>query len=94
MQIITDLYAPTHALIPIGGRATMGPNEAAYAMAKFLREVKVCIPMHFGTFPLLTGTLENFEKCLEKWNAECERPPYKVINPHTLRESSINIELK
>lgn len=67
METITDLYKPTHALIPIGGRATMGPDEAAFAIVKFLTSVSVVIPMHFGTFPLLTGTVEEFEKELEKW---------------------------
>ena len=32
MQIINELYAPTHLLLPIGGNFTMGPEEAAYAV--------------------------------------------------------------
>ena len=84
MSIISELYAPTHVLIPIGGHFTMGPNEAAYAVAKFLLSAKIVIPMHFGTFPLLKGTVEEFNKCLEKWSDEYKREPVKVINPHTL----------
>jgi len=54
MQIIRDLYAPDIAMLPIGDHYTMGPREAAYACN--LLQAKTVIPMHFGTFPLLTGT--------------------------------------
>jgi len=53
MQIIRDLYAPGIALLPIGDHFTMGPREAAYACR--LLKPKMVIPMHFGTFPVLTG---------------------------------------
>lgn len=58
MEIISEIYAPTHALLPIGGHFTMGPEEAAYAVCKFLKSVRHVVPMHFGTFPLLKGTIE------------------------------------
>lgn len=70
MGIISELYQPTHALLPIGGHFTMGPEEAAYAVTKFLQSVKVVIPMHYATFPMLTGTLEEFEKQFEKWSKQ------------------------
>lgn len=54
MQIIGDLYQPDLAFLPIGDLYTMGPREAAYACQ--LLGVKKVIPMHFGTFPALTGT--------------------------------------
>jgi L-ascorbate metabolism protein UlaG (beta-lactamase superfamily) len=53
MQIIRELYAPEIAMLPIGDHFTMGPREAAYAC--HLLKPKTVIPMHFGTFPLLTG---------------------------------------
>jgi L-ascorbate metabolism protein UlaG (beta-lactamase superfamily) len=53
MAIIRDLYAPTIAMLPIGDHFTMSPREAAYA-CKLLKPETV-IPMHFGTFPVLTG---------------------------------------
>jgi L-ascorbate metabolism protein UlaG (beta-lactamase superfamily) len=56
MNIIRELYAPEIAMIPIGDVFTMGPDEAAYA-CKLLRP-KVVVPMHFGTFPQLTGTVK------------------------------------
>jgi len=53
MQIIQELYHPDLVFMPIGNLYTMGPREAAKACA-LLRATKV-IPMHFGTFPALTG---------------------------------------
>jgi len=54
MKLIAQLYRPEIALIPIGGFYTMGPEEAALA-AKLL-EVKRILPIHWGTFPPLTGS--------------------------------------
>lgn len=54
MALIRELYAPDVACLPIGDRFTMGPREVTKAIE--LLGVKVVIPMHFGTFPLLTGT--------------------------------------
>ena len=54
MRIIHELYAPQIAFLPIGDRFTMGPREAAYAIG--LLRPHLVVPMHFGTFPLLTGT--------------------------------------
>jgi L-ascorbate metabolism protein UlaG (beta-lactamase superfamily) len=54
MTLIRDLYRPDLAILPIGGHFTMGPDEAAVAVG-FLG-VSDVIPMHYGTFPILTGT--------------------------------------
>jgi len=54
MKLIGDLFHPDVALLPIGGLYTMGPRLAAHAIK--LLGVKRVIPMHFGTFPALTGT--------------------------------------
>lgn len=56
MKIIGELYRPDIACLPIGDLYTMGPREAAYAIR--LLGVKHVVPMHFGTFPPLTGTPE------------------------------------
>ena len=53
MQIIRDLYAPEIVMLPIGDHFTMSPREATYAVQ--LLRPKAVIPMHFGTFPVLTG---------------------------------------
>jgi len=54
MKLIGELYQPQLAMLPIGDLFTMGPREAAYAI-RFLN-VKHVIPMHYATFPVLTGT--------------------------------------
>jgi L-ascorbate metabolism protein UlaG (beta-lactamase superfamily) len=53
MELIHELYHPELIFLPIGDLFTMGPREAALA-CRMLRPAKV-IPMHFGTFPALTG---------------------------------------
>jgi L-ascorbate metabolism protein UlaG (beta-lactamase superfamily) len=60
MRIIHELYAPDIAMIPIGDHYTMGPREAAYACK--LLKAKTVIPMHFGTFPVLTGRPSQLQK--------------------------------
>jgi L-ascorbate metabolism protein UlaG (beta-lactamase superfamily) len=54
MKLIAELYQPAIAFLPIGDRFTMGPAAAAKACA--LLGVRQVVPMHWGTFPLLTGT--------------------------------------
>jgi L-ascorbate metabolism protein UlaG (beta-lactamase superfamily) len=54
MQLIGRLYQPSVAVLPIGDHYTMGPREAGVALE--LLGVKRCVPCHWGTFPLLTGT--------------------------------------
>ena len=54
MQLIGQIYQPELALLPIGGLYTMDPREAAVAIR--LLGVKKVIPMHYRTFPPLTGT--------------------------------------
>ena len=56
MKLIGEIYKPDVACIPIGDVFTMGPKEAAMAIR--LLGVKHVIPMHYATFPLLTGTPE------------------------------------
>ena len=56
MRIIHELYQPDICMIPIGDHFTMGPREAAYAIS--LLHPRAVIPMHFGTFPMLTGTVD------------------------------------
>lgn len=62
MKLIADLYKPEIAFLPIGDHYTMGPKQAAYACG--LLQVKTVIPMHYGTFPLLTGSPEALQMLL------------------------------
>jgi len=60
MKLIGELYRPQLAMIPIGDLYTMGPREAAYAIR--LLGVKHVVPMHYATFPVLTGTPEKLRE--------------------------------
>jgi L-ascorbate metabolism protein UlaG (beta-lactamase superfamily) len=54
MRLIGEFYSPDIAILPIGDRYTMGPAAAARACERL--GVRQVIPMHYGTFPQLTGT--------------------------------------
>ncbi len=56
MQFIQQLHSPEIVLLPIGDHFTMGPRAAAIA-ARFFTPQAI-VPIHHGTFPLLTGTPE------------------------------------
>jgi len=53
MRLIAELHQFDVAFLPIGNYYTMGPKRAAKAVE--LLGVKTVVPMHFGTFPPLTG---------------------------------------
>jgi L-ascorbate metabolism protein UlaG (beta-lactamase superfamily) len=59
MKLLGEMYKPDIACLPIGDIFTMGPREAAVAIR--LLGVKHVIPMHYATFPLLTGTPEELK---------------------------------
>jgi len=63
MKLIGELYKPDIAFLPIGDRFTMGPDTAALA-ARWLG-VRQVVPMHWGTFPLLTGTPDALKAALD-----------------------------
>jgi L-ascorbate metabolism protein UlaG (beta-lactamase superfamily) len=60
MRLIGDLYSPDLALLPIGNQVVMSPFEAAHAAR--LLSVGHVVPIHYGTFPFLPGTAEDFQK--------------------------------
>ena len=78
MQLIEQLYHPDLAFLPIGDLFTMSPKEAALACC--LLKPKRVIPMHFGTFPPLTGRPEQLaaligsQKEIEVWPLEPGKP--------------------
>jgi L-ascorbate metabolism protein UlaG (beta-lactamase superfamily) len=77
MAIIRDLYAPTIAMLPIGDHYTMSPREAAYACN--LLKPETVIPMHFATFPALTGRPSEFSK-LDQGVTVLEMKPGQTIS--------------
>lgn len=64
MRLIGEIYRPDLALLPIGDRFVMSPREAAYAAR--LLEVAAIVPIHYATFPMLTGTPEAFQTELDR----------------------------
>jgi L-ascorbate metabolism protein UlaG (beta-lactamase superfamily) len=67
MALIGRIYEPDVAVLPIGGHYTMDPREAAVAIE--LLGVARAIPCHYGTFPLLAGTPEQWRELL---TTDCE----------------------
>ena len=77
MQLIAQLYHPELSFLPIGDLFTMSPREAAVA-CQLVQPNKV-IPMHFGTFPPLTGRPDELKTALagsrtEGWAIEPGKP--------------------
>lgn len=64
MKLVAQLYKPKVIMMCIGGFYTMSPVEAAEAVK--LLKPEIVIPMHYGTFPALSGTPEALEKLLPK----------------------------
>ena len=62
MKLFGQRYKPDVAMLPIGDWFTMGPEDAAEAAS--LWGVKTALPMHYGTFPVLTGTVEEFKRAI------------------------------
>ncbi len=60
MQLIGELYRPDVALLPIGDQVVMSPYEAAHATR--LLGTRHVVPIHYGTFPFVPGTPEEFQK--------------------------------
>lgn len=71
MELIRELYHPQVAILPIGSHYVMNPREAALACR--LLQPQFVIPIHYGTFPVLTGTPEELVEHLQ------DQPQIKVI---------------
>ncbi|MCX7173519.1 MAG: metal-dependent hydrolase [Proteobacteria bacterium] len=63
MKLIGEQYKPDLILIPIGGNFTMDPQHAAVATRDFIKP-KYALPIHYGTYPILKGTPEEYIKAL------------------------------
>ena len=63
MALIRQFHKVDVMLACIGGHFTMGPERAAAAVQ--LVKPDLVIPMHFGTFPVLSGTPQALEKALK-----------------------------
>jgi L-ascorbate metabolism protein UlaG (beta-lactamase superfamily) len=68
MRLIGELYKPTIGFLPIGDLYTMGPEQAAKACE--LLGIQQVVPMHYGTFPALTGTPAQLRDLVKPLNIE------------------------
>ncbi len=64
MALLGELYKIDIAMLPIGGHFTMDPYQAAKAVE--MLKPRIAIPMHYGTFPMLTGTPDEFKRRVEE----------------------------
>ena len=64
MSLIGELYRPDVALLPIGGRYTMGPGEAMIA-ARFIG-AKTVIPIHYNTWDRISQDPLPFKTAIER----------------------------
>lgn len=70
MKFIGEYQPIDLMLCCIGDHFTMGPKRAAHAVE--LVSPRVVVPMHYATFPVLTGTPEDFQRELKSRNAKAE----------------------
>jgi len=70
MHLFCEMYRPELAFLPIGDLFTMDPVQAARA-CRYLG-VRRVIPIHWGTFPALTGTPQKLVKALRDQGVDCE----------------------
>ncbi len=64
MKLIGEYLRPDIALLPIGGKFTMGPDEAMIA-AQFIG-AKIVIPIHYNTWPVIEQDPGMFKFALER----------------------------
>ena len=70
MALLSRFHDIDVMLTCIGDHFTMGPARAAEAVK--LVGPRTVVPMHYGTFPILTGTPEAFDRELKQREAEAE----------------------
>jgi L-ascorbate metabolism protein UlaG (beta-lactamase superfamily) len=79
MALIQRVYRPKVGLVCVGDRFTMGPETAAIACNEFL-DLELVVPIHWGTFPLLTGDPHDFARRVTRGRVHVATPgePFEV----------------
>jgi L-ascorbate metabolism protein UlaG (beta-lactamase superfamily) len=77
MALIRELHQPSLGFLPIGDHFTMGPRAAAKACE--LLGVTRVVPMHYGTFPLLTGTPDDLRRWVPSTVTVTECTPGQAV---------------
>ena len=73
---VSDYNQIDMMLVCIGDHFTMGPIRAADAVKAV--NPRSVVPIHYGTFPVLTGTPEEFERELKKREVKAQ---LRVMKP-------------
>jgi L-ascorbate metabolism protein UlaG (beta-lactamase superfamily) len=76
MALVSQFNKIDIMLVCIGDHFTMGPPRAAEAVK--LVAPRTVIPMHYGTFPVLTGTPEMFNRELKQRHVEADLRVMKI----------------
>jgi L-ascorbate metabolism protein UlaG (beta-lactamase superfamily) len=69
-NVISHIYRPEIAMLPIGDRYTMGPYEAAIA-AEWINP-EIIIPMHYNTYPAIEQNPLEYSDMVRKSNRDVE----------------------
>jgi len=84
MALIPEFHKIDIMLVCMGDHFTMGPARAAHAVK--LVQPRMVVPMHFATFPVLTGTPEAFESALKAAGAKSTLRVMKIGETMTFPE--------
>ena len=76
MALIAEMYRPKAVILPIGGKYTMGPREAAKAVQ--LIQAEVAIPCHYDTFPNQRVDIEQFRRLVSE---QAPKTRLEVVRP-------------
>src|SRR5438067_4012490 len=82
MALVSRFHKIDIMLVCIGDHFTMGPDRAAEAVK--LVNPREVIPMHYGTFPVLTGTPEALERELKTRKSKAQLRVMKIGQMLTL----------
>jgi L-ascorbate metabolism protein UlaG (beta-lactamase superfamily) len=74
MKLIEKRFKPQIGLVPIGDKMTMSPSTAASVCNDYFN-FKTIIPIHYGTFPMINGSPDDFIKMVRNKDA------VKVLKP-------------
>lgn len=66
LDFYRGMYEPHVVAAPIGDYYTMGPQEAAMCIE--MLNPKIAVPIHYGTFPVLTGDPKEFKKFTKEYS--------------------------
>ena len=85
MALVSRFHKIDVMLVCIGDHFTMGPPRAAEAVK--LVNPREVIPMHYGTFPALTGTPQAFERELKERKSKAKLHVMEIGKTITLSKS-------